>query len=855
MTKKDITKNECNIFFKAKYIPEQIQNDIFANRLNWNKIPDSKINKSTINFVYLDDLYYTNPSYYSIKCTAKNIVNDEKRAVSLKNNFVTTMMNDPIGQKYILPHHVIDLYEHELTKQSLVSYLNLKKISELFTKNAIYIFKPVTGMSGKGIKIIDTYEKLINYIQYIKQKNIKQWQRYKDPNKAPMRVWVLQEYLTNPLTVKKRDGKSYKFHIRHYYLYQPKAIGKSYYYDMGEIATARAPYVKGHWDNKLIHDTHFYEDDDELYPDFLKLSPLHKQSIDTQISEVYSIINKYNNAQCYNDSKYCFEIFGLDIMLTDDYQLKVIEVNANPGNPFGNYMDLKYNFFNDAFKLTVDNWLNTEYVHVTESKYLQKGKFIEIMPSSDDKLVMLSTKGHDTVCTGLQAQCNATASTPNSRPFCSLFTRGLSPERKREVGLEFSVGSTKHNKYTYYVKSDYYTEKYIDSVFDSSLWTKVSDSERASYIANKTPIDYIYLDGKHYYNPANFKLIGNVKNLVDDSKRDITAKNNLMTNLAKIPNARKYLMPQYELDLYMLHTNTEVRTKTLARLSPLFNNKKIFIFKPVTGFAGQGIKMMTSMNELESYINLIIKENNKKWKGVDGKSPADKLRIWVLQEYLTDPLLIKQPAHHGYKAGDYKFHIRHYLFYMPGKTSYYVYEGEIAPARAPYIKGNWHNKLIHDTHFYGRDGELFPAALKLSHALTNNIYAQISELYTHILSCINAKCYAESRACYELFGVDLMITHDYNVKVIEVNEKLGMPSSLTPMSRILFEGCLHKIVMPLLGLTVSSNDISLPATVEKKYDKHFIEIKKRESQTKKATISKRLTHATKTRKMKPANKL
>jgi hypothetical protein len=69
--------------------------------------------------------------------------------------------------------------------------------------------------------------------------------------------------------------------------------------------------------------------------------------------------------------------------------------------------------------------------------------------------------GIDTVNTGLVTQCNATASTSNSRSFCSgstkvepaclcalkstvgsLFTRGLSPERKREVGLEFSVGGT-----------------------------------------------------------------------------------------------------------------------------------------------------------------------------------------------------------------------------------------------------------------------------------------------------------------------------------------------------------------------------------------------------------------------------
>ena len=34
-----------------------------------------------------------------------------------------------------------------------------------------------------------------------------------------------------------------------------------------------------------------------------------------------------------------------------------------------------------------------------------------------------------TVCTGLQAQCNATASTSFLRPFCSLFAFGLKPKR------------------------------------------------------------------------------------------------------------------------------------------------------------------------------------------------------------------------------------------------------------------------------------------------------------------------------------------------------------------------------------------------------------------------------------------
>jgi hypothetical protein len=461
--------------------------------------------------------------------------------------------------------------------------------------------------------------------------------------------------------------------------------------------------------------------------------------------------------------------------------------------------------------------------------------------------------------------------------------------KKRRANLNIA----KQPKYTYYVKSDYYTEKYIDSVFDSALWKKVSDTERAIYIANKTPIDYIYLDGKHYYNPANFKLTSHVKNLVDDGKKVITSKNNLMVNLSKIPSARKFIMPQIELDLYKLHTNTQFRSKEMTQLSQLFNTKKVYIFKPVTGFAGQGIRIVTSMHELQSYISRIVKENRKSWNKGKKEKDTEPMRIWVLQEYLTDPLLIKQAGKNGKKQGDYKFHIRHYMFYVPGHQSYYVYEGEIAPARAPYVQGNWTNKLIHDTHFYGRDGELFPTALGLSATQTSSIYAQINELYGHILTCIaesqlieplfperkeggvrlmdsrssvgvynksaphgiNAKCYAESRNCFELFGVDLMITQDYKVKVIEVNEKLGMPSSLTPMSRILFEGCLHKVVMPLIGLT--DNKSNHKSHLENKYDKHFIKVKKNKErnislQTKKVNVTTRLSHIVKTRKPKAA---
>ena len=46
-----------------------------------------------------------------------------------------------------------------------------------------------------------------------------------------------------------------------------------------------------------------------------------------------------------------------------------------------------------------------------------------------EKAEAVATTVDNTVCTGLQAQCNATGVTPIICPFCSLFAFGLQPKR------------------------------------------------------------------------------------------------------------------------------------------------------------------------------------------------------------------------------------------------------------------------------------------------------------------------------------------------------------------------------------------------------------------------------------------
>ena len=380
-----------------------------------------------------------------------------------------------------------------------------------------------------------------------------------------------------------------------------------------------------------------------------------------------------------------------------------------------------------------------------------------------------------------------------------------------------------NKKLSYYVKASLYSDKYIDGLFSPdkktqknniySQWIKVRDADRAEYKSQHKPIDYIYLDGKYYSDKENYGLHAMVKNIVGDEKREITLKHNLISNLAKLKEAQKYIMPQFELDLINFIPGTPKYQNSLARLKSYYLHQKIYIFKPVSEYAGEGIQIITNFGELMRYIQKIIKDYRQKWNAKTDHALQRK-RVWVLQEYLADPLLLN----------GYKFHIRHYFFYVPGGSSYYLDKGELAPARKKYIRGDWHNTAIHDTHFYGGDGEFFPEALDLPAQALKSISQQIDELYSIVIRCINARCYTENKHCYELFGVDLMITQDYKVKILEINAKIGMPSEASKMSRILFEGSLNKIVLPLLGIPSTQ----IPTT----YTEHFIPVRRNHSASK-----------------------
>jgi hypothetical protein len=248
----------------------------------------------------------------------------------------------------------------------------------------------------------------------------------------------------------------------------------------------------------------------------------------------------------------------------------------------------------------------------------------------------------------------------------------------------------------------------------------------------------------------------------------VSDKSSLINELSKYPVGRKYVLDTYDINAQHVMRNPGV----LAKYKHLFivsnMQQKMYILKPVSGFAGANIDIITSYTDLVSQMTSHIKRWGKVWK-----SGSNYYKEWVLQEYLADPLLFGETP----SASEYKFHVRHYFIFRPGnKKSFFLKRGLIATGIKPYVQGDWGNKDIHDTHFHGRIGPSFPSALNLPPTVEKKILAQLYELYSVINKILKktATCYAEARNCFELFGADLMLTKDYKIKILELNSSPGL---------------------------------------------------------------------------------
>ena len=395
-------------------------------------------------------------------------------------------------------------------------------------------------------------------------------------------------------------------------------------------------------------------------------------------------------------------------------------------------------------------------------------------------------------------------------------------------------------KHTYYFK-----QKCLDKDFlYNYLKTKQRDWKEVDFKTIKTktktkkniklkePLDLLYLDTSYTFDKSYYGIKSNLKNMIDFSSDNysVTNKQNLFDNLEKLAlksnknkqnKINKYLVKQSKLNLFNIHKqlnnnkNPEILLKDYK--SFFIKNNKI-ILKYVYSSGGKDVFMLDSYESFIKKVLDIINNSRHLWNTLDYKNYSKlnnnkktKYRIeWVVQEYIDNPYLINKK----------KIHFRTYILYdHTDKSAYYLDKSVIATSRLPYKKKDYHNKDIHDTHFYRNDKQInFPDDFKLNIAQINNIHKQLKEISRFIIEILKkkVKCFSESKKCYYLFGGDFLLTDDLQIKLLEFNANPGCSADAFRKGKYHYP---HRIFEGIFDLIINKHFPKIKDKKTKKFNK------------------------------------
>ena len=220
----------------------------------------------------------------------------------------------------------INFFENELSDMTSSEEASTSEDSLMKgeTLNKTYIVKPVGhgACAGVGVTVVT---------------NDKELEEARRELSKRFRNIIISEYIQNPLLYEGR-----KFHIRMYILINSDSTWS--FWKRGKAMTAKISYKKGDWTNKDIHDSHGETTPKDIYfPE--DIAPKEKyeyvyEQIELILGAAANIVKPH--VKCYEESKNCCEVFGIDFMITDDYTVKLIEINAEAGYGAKNEDKTKY---------------------------------------------------------------------------------------------------------------------------------------------------------------------------------------------------------------------------------------------------------------------------------------------------------------------------------------------------------------------------------------------------------------------------------------------------------------------------------------------------------------------------------
>lgn len=240
-----------------------------------------------------------------------------------------------------------------------------------------WIIKTPNLNRGRCIQIIDSFQKLMQYIYHITNGELSSYpdtqQKEKDNLNYICKTIIIQKYIERPLLYYQR-----KFDIRIWVLITHNL--EAFVFKEGHLKTCSVHYDIGN-NNSYVHITNYslqkhnenfskFEMGNEVsfsqFQEFLNycyskkninvqnnLFPQFKEIIKISCQSVKDILNQ-------NKKRYCFEIFGYDFMMDEDFNAFLIEINTNPGLEESSILikTLVPRMLDDALRLTIDKVFN-----------------------------------------------------------------------------------------------------------------------------------------------------------------------------------------------------------------------------------------------------------------------------------------------------------------------------------------------------------------------------------------------------------------------------------------------------------------------------------------------------------------
>ena len=266
--------------------------------------------------------------YLSANSSYNNAIKNMPARVQGRLDVIALSNKAKLHQLIINTPHLLNYIPESIIIHHQKTDPDNKNVKVVPTPTEPWIWRPEFGCSGWGIEVITSKEKLdavIDKYEYLGEK-------YR---------FVLSRYIINPKLIKNPDNNQlYKFHIRLWAIVSIDKydIKRFALFNTGNIITSGAPYINSDYNNKKIHDTHqgkSLQIAEGSFPQDFPGTDEEKSKLFVDIHKMFADIFEAvsHKVEKMDKCESGFQIFGIDMMVTDQNKPVLLEINNQPGLP------------------------------------------------------------------------------------------------------------------------------------------------------------------------------------------------------------------------------------------------------------------------------------------------------------------------------------------------------------------------------------------------------------------------------------------------------------------------------------------------------------------------------------------